>query len=100
MYTFGYQPATPSRASVPRNFGYFGKSENKGSKGAMTPPPAPPPEDLRPTITPEEEQAILSATLPIPEPEPSFVRRNAVPLFVGGGVLILGILGMILMIKI
>jgi hypothetical protein len=87
-------------APVRRNFGYFGKSESKNGKGAYTPPPAPPPEDLRPTITPEEEQAILAATLPIPEPEPAFVRRNAVPLFVGGGVLILGILGMILMIRI
>jgi hypothetical protein len=67
-------------------------------KGVMAPPPEAPPEDL-PTITPEEEQAILEATLPIPEPEPSFIRRNAVPLFVGGGVLVLGVLGMILMIK-
>lgn len=69
-------------------------------KGMVAPPPAPPPEDLAPTITPEEEQAILAATLPIPEPEPSFLRRNAVPLFVGGGVLVLGVIGMILMIRI
>ena len=59
-----------------------------------------PPEDIRPTITPDEEQEILSATLPIPEPEPSFVRRNAIPLFVGGGALTLGVLGRILMIEI
>lgn len=56
--------------------------------------------DMSPTITPDEEQAILQATLPIPEPDPSFLRRNAVPLFVGGGVLVLGVVGMILLIKI
>jgi len=77
-------------------FGTFGKG-----KGVMAPPPAPPPppEDVLPTITPEEELAILEATLPFPEPEPSFIRRNAVPLFVGGGVLTLGVLGMILLLK-
>jgi hypothetical protein len=77
------------------NLGTFGKG-----KGFVAPPPAPPPEDIVPTITPEEEMAILEATLPIPEPEPSFIRRNAVPLFVGGGVLVLGMLGMVLLIKI
>jgi hypothetical protein len=61
--------------------------------------PEPPPEDA-PTITPEEERAILEAAMPIPEPEPSFVRRNAIPLFVGGGALILGVIGVILLIKI
>ena len=76
--------------------GNFGKG-----KMAMAPPPAaPPPEDLAPTITPEEELAILQATLPAPEPEASFIRRNAVPLFVGGGVLLLGTIGLILMVKI
>jgi len=69
-------------------------------KGMMAPPPTPPPEDIAPTITPEEELAILQATLPAPEPEPSFIRRNAMPLFVGGGVLLLGTLGLILMVKI
>lgn len=58
------------------------------------------PEEVIPTITPEEEQAILEAILPIPEPEPSFIRRNAVPLFLGGGALTLGLLGMILLVKI
>jgi hypothetical protein len=53
----------------------------------------------KPTISPEEELAILQATLPIPQPQASFIRRNAVPIFVGGGVLLLGLLGMILMIK-
>lgn len=75
------------------NLGAFGK-------GAMVPPPEPPPEDLSPTISVEEEQAILNATLPFPEPEPSFLRRNAVPLFVGGGVLVLGVVGMIFLIKV
>ena len=69
-------------------------------KGFVAPPPKPPPEDTAPTITPAEEQAILEATLPIPEPEPSFLPRNAIPLFVGGGVLVLGMLGMILLIRI
>lgn len=78
------------------DLGEFGKSK----KSFVTPPPAPPPEDLAPTISPEEEMAILEALLPIPEPEPSFIRRNAIPLFVGGGVLVLGIAGMVLMIKI
>jgi len=61
---------------------------------------APQQEESLPTISPEEEAAILAATLPLPEPEPSFIRRNAIPLFVGGGVLVLGITGMFLMIKI
>lgn len=51
-------------------------------------------------ITPAEEQAILDATLPLPPPEPSFLRRNAMPLFLGGGALVVGTLGMILLIKI
>ena len=51
-------------------------------------------------IAPAEEEAILAATLPLPPPEPSFLRRNAVPLFVGGGALVVGTLGMILIIKI
>ena len=59
-----------------------------------------PPEDIIPTITPEEETAILEATLPVPEPEPSFIRRNAVPLFLGGGILTLGLLGMVLLIRV
>jgi len=75
-------------------------SGSKSKKSFVKPPPAPPPEDLAPTISPEEEMAILEALLPIPEPEPSFIRRNAIPLFVGGGVLVLGIAGMVLMIKI
>lgn len=76
-------------------FGGFGKG--------FIPPPPPPtaPEDpTAPTITPEEEAAILEALLPIPEPEPSFLRRNAVPLFVGGGFLLLGTIGMLLMIRV
>jgi len=73
--------------------GFFGK-------GAIAPPPAPPPEDIAPTISPEEERAILAATLPLPEPEPSFIRRNAIPLFVGGGILVAGTLGMLLLIRI
>jgi len=59
------------------------------------------PEDITaPTITPEEEAAILEAMLPIPEPEPSFLRRNAIPLFLGGGALIVGAIGMLLMVEI
>ena len=61
---------------------------------------APPEEDLAPTITPEEELAILGATLPTPEPESSFLRRNAVPLFAGGGMLLLGTIGLILMVNV
>ena len=80
------------------NLGEFGGGGSK--KSVVAPPPAPPPEDLAPTISPAEEMAILEAMLPIPEPEPSFIRRNAIPLFVGGGVLVLGIAGMIMMIKI
>lgn len=57
-------------------------------------------EELQPIVTLEEEAAILNATLPLPPPEPSFLRRNAVPLFAGGGALVLGTLGMILLIKI
>jgi hypothetical protein len=67
---------------------------------ALPPPPPPPPVPTGPTITPEEELAILQATMPIPEPEPSFIRRNAVPMFVGGGVLLLGTIGLILLVKI
>ena len=72
---------------------------NFGKGGMATPPPAPP-EDLGPTISPEEENAILAATLPVPEPEVSFLTRNAVPLMLGGGVLLLGTLGMVLLIKV
>lgn len=68
-------------------------------KSVVAPPPAPPP-DNAPTITPEEEAEILAATLPVPEPEMSFLARNAVPLMLGGGVLMLGTLGMFLMIKV
>jgi hypothetical protein len=78
---------------VAKNFGMFGK-------GMVAPPPPPPPEDIAPTITPEEEQAILQQTLPLPEPEQSFLARNAMPLLVGGSVLILGTIGLIVMIKI
>lgn len=51
-------------------------------------------------LTPEEEAAILAATLPIEEPEPDFLRRNAVPLLVGGGTLLLGIILMVVMLKV
>jgi hypothetical protein len=85
-----------SNLSSFNDLGTFGK----GKGYYAPPPPKPPPEDIVPTITPEEEMAILEATLPIPEPEPSFIRRNAIPLFVGGGVLVLGMLGMVLLIKI
>lgn len=74
--------------------------ETFGGFGKGVKPPPPPEDPTAPTITPEEEAAILQATLPIPEPEPSFLRRNAVPIFVGGGVLILGTIGMLLMIRI
>jgi len=53
-----------------------------------------------PVITVDEEMEILEATMPIPVPEVSFLRRNAMPLFIGGGVLTLGLLGMILLIKV
>jgi len=53
-----------------------------------------------PVITPDEELEILQATMPLPTVEVSFLRRNAVPLLVGGGVLTLGLLGMILLIKV
>lgn len=51
-------------------------------------------------ITPDIEQQILQQTIPFAEPEPSFIRRNALPLFLGGGVLLLGIIGMFLMLKV
>ena len=74
------------------NLGFFGK-------GAVAPPPEPPPEDLAPTITPEEELEILNQSLPPPEIQPSFIRRNVKPVLLGGSVLLLGALGMILLIK-
>ena len=75
------------------NLGFFGK-------GVSTPPPEPPPEDLSPTITPEEELEILNETLPQPEISQSFIRRNVKPLFLGGTVLVLGALGMIVLIQV
>ena len=54
----------------------------------------------RSIITPDEEMEILQAMMPIQAPQASFIRRNAVPLFVGGGVLTLGLLGMIFLIKV
>jgi hypothetical protein len=56
-------------------------------------------EDIAPTISPEEEEAILATTLPGLEPEPSFLRRNFIPLFVGGGALLLGSIGLFLMLR-
>lgn len=52
------------------------------------------------TITPEEEMEILSATLPLPEIEESFIQRNFMPLVIGGSVLTLGVLGFVILIKI
>ena len=74
------------------NLGFFGK-------GYIAPPPEPPPEGIGPTITPDEELAILNAHLPPPEIEPSFVRRNVKPVLIGGSVLLLGALGMILLVS-
>ena len=51
-------------------------------------------------ITPDEEMDILNVTLPPPEIEVGFTRRNARPLLIGGSVLVLGALGMILFIKV
>lgn len=76
-----------------RNFGAFGK-------GMVAPPPPPPPEDIAPILTPEEEQAILQQTMPLPEPEPSFLARNGLPLIIGGSVLLLGTIGLIFMLKV
>jgi len=78
---------------VTRNFGAFGK-------GMVAPPPPPPPEDIAPIITPEEEQQILQETLPLPEPEESFLARNAMPLIIGGSVLLLGTVGLVIMLKV
>ena len=52
-----------------------------------------------PTITPQEEMDILNVTLPPVEIEPSFVRRNAKPVLIGGSVLVMGALGMILLLR-
>jgi len=51
-------------------------------------------------VTPQVEQEIIRETIPPPKPQASFIRRNAIPLFVGGGVLILGVIGMLLLIKV
>ena len=47
-------------------------------------------------MTPEQEAAILRQSLPDPVPEASFIRRNAKPLLIGGGVLFLGMLGLVI----
>lgn len=69
-------------------------------KGAVAPPPEPPPE-IAPTLTPEEEQAILQSmqttNLTVVEPSDSFIQRNKMPLIIGGGVVTLATLGLILM---
>lgn len=50
-------------------------------------------------ISMRDELAILQEVLPPVQPQASFIRRNAVPIFVGGGIMFLGFLGMLLMIK-
>jgi hypothetical protein len=77
------------------SLGYFGK-------GAFTPPPPPPPPhpDTGPTITAIEEQMILQQTLPLIAPEQSFLSRNKTPILLGGTVLILGVIGMVVLVKI
>lgn len=54
------------------------------------------PPDTRPIITPEEERAILAATSQALEPQPSFLRRNFVPIVIGGGSVFLGVIGLFL----
>ena len=78
------------------SLGYFGK----GSFTPPPPPPPPPPPDTGPTITASEEQKILQQTLPLIAPEPSFLSRNKTPILLGGTVLILGIIGMVVLVKI
>jgi hypothetical protein len=78
---------------------YYPTLGDFAGKAVMAPPPKPPPAPDAPIITPEEEMAIIQATMPVAVPEPSFLRRNAVPIFVGGGILLLATLGMILMLK-
>lgn len=53
-----------------------------------------------PTISPSEELAILQQTLPLIVPQQSFLERNQKALFVGGAVLVLGIIGMVLLVQI
>lgn len=76
-----------------RGLGAFGK-------GPPMPPPEPPPPDIAPTISPEVELDILRQTLPTAQPEPSAMRSYAMPLLVGGSVLLLGTIGLILMLRV
>lgn len=62
-------------------------------------PPTPPP-NTGPTISPSEELAILRQTLPVVIPQQSFLERNQKAIYIGGAVFILGIIGMILLVKI
>lgn len=68
--------------------------------GQYPPPPSPPPPETTPTITPEEEMAILMTHMPLPYPEPSFIKRNASMLVAGGGIFLMAVLGLILLAKI
>jgi len=52
-----------------------------------------------PTISAQEELDILRQTLPTQELESSFLRANAMPILVGGSVLLLGTIGLILMVR-
>lgn len=63
-------------------------------------PPVSPPPDIIPTISPEEERAIINAITPFPEPEPDFLKRNSTTLLIGGGTLVISILLLILLVKI
>jgi len=47
-----------------------------------------------------EEQRILQQTLPAPPIVGSFLSRNAMPIFLGGTVLLVGLIGLVLMIKV
>jgi len=72
---------------VSKSFGYFGK-------GMIAPPP--PPDETGPIITPEEEQEIMRALLPAPQPEQS---RSMVPWVVGGAFLLLTAAGFVFILK-
>jgi hypothetical protein len=48
----------------------------------------------------DQSQEILQATKPIPEPEPSFLEKNSIPLLIGGAVIVLAVVGLLLLIRV
>jgi hypothetical protein len=55
--------------------------------------------ELSPVISTKDEDTILNAIIGPPPPPESFLSQNKIPIFVGGSVLFLSMLGLILLLN-